>query len=163
MASRMKMTNAIHFPFAQRLKAPHYHRHRNLFGLPGSRFVSLFFSRTIQSEVEQKKKEDEVRYMSTLKQKIADFVAEAAQDMEKENNARFESAKTRVSGKKKKKSKSSDSSRGSAGSDDESSADQRDEKDDDDDTPPKKKPRGRGKRPRESKAKPAKNQPKEIC
>lgn len=137
---------------------------------PWSLFLSLFFPRTIQSEVEQKKKEDEVKYVSSLKQKIADFGVEAQQDMDKENsaaNARFQGVKPRGSGKKKRKSKSrsSDSSGGSDDSNDDASGGNRedDNDDDDDDRPPKKNAGRRGKRPRDSKTKPAKNAPKEHC
>lgn len=120
--------------------------------------------------MEQKKKEDEVKYVSSLKQKIADFGVEAQQDMDKENsaaNARFQGVKPRGSGKKKRKSKSrsSDSSGGSDDSNDDASGGNRedDNDDDDDDRPPKKNAGRRGKRPRDSKTKPAKNAPKEHC
>ena len=115
--------------------------------------------------MEQKKKEDELKYVSSLKQKIADFGVEAQQDMDKENsaaNARFQGVKPRGSGKKKRKSKSK-SSDSSGGSDDSNDASGGNREDDNDDTPPKKNAGRRGKRPRDSKTKPAKNAPKEPC
>lgn len=124
-------------------------------------------SRTIQSEVDTKKKDEDPQYSTTIKQQLADFEAAAKKEMENENRvvkgAKASPTRKKSKAEKKKKTKKKDQKlkrrvKPASESSYQSNASEGDEPDEDDsqdsasevraEPPPKKPKRTRGKEER---------------